>query len=202
MAGVPATIPESEFKVRTRRQGSRDYVVAAGTPVMTLDGRQVGHALVTATYQEELHAHSAFYCLPLPPILEMPVDRGGLCLSSGSVSVSTTRSTLPRVSDATATVKGALDKEVIRRIVRAHINEVKRCYNGGLVRDPTLAGTVSIQFTIGPDGNVPVAVVDRDDLADRNVANCIVTAVKRWRFPAPVGGGNVVVTYPFRLVPG
>jgi hypothetical protein len=109
---------------------------------------------------------------------------------------------VPRVRQSKAEVKGSLDKDIIRRIVRAHINEVRYCYNQGLVRDPTLAGKVSIQFTIGASGSVAVATVADSTLSDEKVASCIAKAVKRWTFPKPTGGGAVVVTYPFVLEPG
>lgn len=109
---------------------------------------------------------------------------------------------VPRVRQAKATVKGGLDKDIIRRIVRTHINEVRYCYNQGLARDPNLKGRVAVQFTIGPSGKVPVAVVAQTSLKDKNVANCVAKAVKRWKFPKPPGGGNAVVTYPFVLEPG
>ncbi|MBL4688294.1 MAG: TonB family protein [Nannocystaceae bacterium] len=109
---------------------------------------------------------------------------------------------VPRVRQAKATVKGAMDKDIIRRIVRSHINEVRYCYNQGLVRDPNLKGRVSIQFTIGPTGKVPAAVVASSSVKDKNVGNCIAKAVKRWKFPRPRSGGNAVVTYPFVLNPG
>jgi TonB family protein len=102
---------------------------------------------------------------------------------------------------STARVKGALDKDVIRRIVVAHINEVRHCSDQGLVRDPDLEGRVAVQFTIGPTGRVPVAVVKESSLGDPHVGTCIAKAVKRWSFPEPAGGGNVVVTYPFQLAP-
>ena len=109
---------------------------------------------------------------------------------------------VPRVRQAKANVKGAIDKDVIRRIVRSHINEVRHCYNQGLTRNPNLKGRVKIQFTIGPTGKVPVAVVQESTIKDRAVANCIAKAVRRWKFPKPRGGGNVVVSYPFLLEPG
>lgn len=109
---------------------------------------------------------------------------------------------VPRVRQAKASVKGSLDKDIIRRIVRAHINEVRYCYNQGLVRDPSLEGRVAVQFTIGPKGTVPVSVVASTSLGDKNVGNCIAKAVKRWKFPKPTDGGVVVVTYPFSLSPG
>jgi TonB family protein len=107
-----------------------------------------------------------------------------------------------RVRQGKAIVKGALDKDLIRRIVRAHINEVRHCYNQGLVRDPNLTGRVAVQFTIGPTGSVPASIVAQSSLDDTTVSNCVAKAVKRWKFPKPEGGGNVVVTYPFVLAPG
>ena len=33
------------------------------------------------------------------------------------------------------------------------------------------------------------------------VENCTVQAVRRWEFPKPLGGGIVIVSYPFVLTP-
>lgn len=56
--------------------------------------------------------------------------------------------------------------------------------------------------TIGPTGRVPVAVVRESTLGSTPLHRCITNAVKRWHFPAPEGGANVVVSYPFVLRPG
>lgn len=101
---------------------------------------------------------------------------------------------LPRV--------GALDKDIIRRVVRSHIVEVRACYNKGLARDKTLKGRVMITFTIGADGAVSAAEVAESTFKDAEVARCVAAAVKTWEFPEPEGGGNVVVSYPFVLLPG
>lgn len=109
---------------------------------------------------------------------------------------------VPRVRAASATVQGAIDKDIIRRVVRAHINEVSHCYNQGLVRDPNLEGRVAVQFTIGPTGSVGMAVVESSSVRDASVSQCIAKSVKRWKFPKPDTGGNVIVTYPFVLASG
>ena len=75
----------------------------------------------------------------------------------------------------------------------------ERVGKNGLVKDPALEGRVVIQFTIGASGKVPVSLVQESTLADAQVAQCIAKAVKRWTFPKPDGGGNVIVTYPFVL---
>ncbi|KIG11799.1 putative signal peptide protein [Enhygromyxa salina] len=109
---------------------------------------------------------------------------------------------VPMVRQAAAEVVGSLDRDIIRRIVRAHINEVRSCYNAGLSRDPSLEGRVEIGFTIDAMGDVDQSVVQTTTLSDAAVSTCIARAVKRWRFPKPDGGGTVRVTYPFLLSPG
>lgn len=109
---------------------------------------------------------------------------------------------VPKVRQAKAKVQGALDRDIIRRIVRAHINEVRSCYNAGLTKNPNLQGRVAINFVITGTGKVGTAVVQESSLKDKSVGNCIAKAVKRWKFPKPQGGGNVIVTYPFNLSSG
>lgn len=109
---------------------------------------------------------------------------------------------VPRVRQAKAQVTGSLDKDIIRRIVRAHINEVRGCYNEGLSRDPAMAGKLSVKFTIGADGKVIKVEITGDTLGDDKVGTCLEKAIKRWKFPQPAGGGVVEVSYPFVLSPG
>lgn len=110
---------------------------------------------------------------------------------------------VPRVKQAQASVHGSLDKDIIRRIVRAHINEVRSCYSAGLAKDPDLNGQVTVEFVIGADGLVGEAQpVNSDDFQDQEVVECIAKAAESWKFPKPQGGGKVIVTYPFDLEPG
>lgn len=97
--------------------------------------------------------------------------------------------------------QGSLDKDVIRRVVRGHIEEIRGCYNRGLATDAGLAGRVVVQFAIGGTGAVYSAVVHESTLPAHGdpVAQCIVVAAGKWVFPAPEGGGSVIVTYPFVL---
>lgn len=98
--------------------------------------------------------------------------------------------------------RGVLDKELIRRVVRAHLNEVRGCYDQGLARNPNLRGRVEIQFAIGPTGAVSSSAVSESSVADDNVGRCIAKAVKRWRFPTNAIGGTAMVSYPFLLETG
>jgi hypothetical protein len=125
------------------------------------------------------------------------IGGGGL----GSIGSGTGSTGVPRTRAGTVTVAGSLDKDIIRRIVRAHLGEVRSCYSKGLAKDPTLAGKVTIAFTIGPDGNVTTASVGDDTLSDATVGTCIAKRAKAWKFPKPIGGGVAAVRYPFSFSP-
>jgi TonB family protein len=109
---------------------------------------------------------------------------------------------VPSVRQDKAKVQGKLDGDIIRRIVRAHINEVRSCYNAGLTMNAELEGRVTIDFVIASTGKVGDSKVAKSTLSDDSVGNCIAKAVKRWTFPKPHDGGEVEVSYPFQLSPG
>jgi len=107
------------------------------------------------------------------------------------------RTIVPEVVSGVVTVRGSLDKEIIRRIVRQHMNEVKFCYDQELARKPALAGRISVQFAISPVGQVIASTLQSTSMDDARVENCVVSAVRRWEFPKPMGGGIAIVLYPF-----
>ncbi|MCU0664503.1 MAG: AgmX/PglI C-terminal domain-containing protein [Myxococcota bacterium] len=109
------------------------------------------------------------------------------------------RGSAPQIRSGAAMVKGSLSKEVIRRIVQRHINEVKFCYEKELAKRPDLAGRVAIKFIISGTGAVQTSAVAESTIGNPAVENCIAQAVQRWTFPQPEGGGIVIVTYPFLL---
>jgi TonB family protein len=111
------------------------------------------------------------------------------------------RARAPDVIPGQANVRGSLDKEIIRRIIRRHINEVKYCYEQELLKKPDLGGRVVVQFTISASGQVVASVLQNSTMGNARVENCTVQAVRRWEFPKPLGGGIVIVSYPFVLTP-
>lgn len=108
----------------------------------------------------------------------------------------------PSVILGIATAKGSLDKDIIRRVVRLHMNEVKYCYDQELVRKAGVEGRISVQFIIAGTGQVISSFVQSTTMNDVRVESCVVSAVKRWDFPKPTGGGIAIVSYPFNFVAG
>ncbi len=95
---------------------------------------------------------------------------------------------------------GSLSKSEIAAVIRQHQGEIKVCYEQELARDPTAEGKVTTRFTIAGDGSVRdlnLGGFPQTTLASPKVADCIVAAIRTWRFPHPKGGGLVYVTYPW-----
>ncbi|MFO7564532.1 MAG: AgmX/PglI C-terminal domain-containing protein [Enhygromyxa sp.] len=194
-------------------------VIRAGTVVRWPDGRPAGevaqdHGFYTPGYTPGVigeHAEQRqLVCFDRRSGPSVGVIDGTLCTTEAEVpELSFSDSTLlilnmptPFAADDPDAPTGALDRDVIRRIVRAHLDDVRDCYNAGLLKDPDLEGRVAINFMISKDGSVSSALVSEDTLDDPTVGQCIAKAVEGWVFPAPKGGGNVIVTYPFNLTPG
>jgi hypothetical protein len=92
----------------------------------------------------------------------------------------------------------ALPPEVIRRIVRMHLPEIRYCYDMQLMVNPSVAGLLKVSFAIHADGTVTVAKVTAPDDA---LGTCVGDAFKKIEFPKPKDGATVQVTYPFNLSP-
>jgi outer membrane biosynthesis protein TonB len=105
---------------------------------------------------------------------------------------------VPRIIPEHPEVVGSLSKEVIRREIGRHINEIRFCYTQALTARPELQGRVAVRFAISPSGAVVQALIASSDLGHPLAEQCIAHVVARMNFPAPQGG-LVVVTYPFVL---
>ena len=105
--------------------------------------------------------------------------------------------THPEVIPGILSVRGTLDKEIIRRTIRRHINEVRFCYEQELTTHRELAGRMVVQFNIAGNGQVLSSVMQSSTLGNVRVESCTLLAVRRWEFPKPQGGGLVNVSYPF-----
>ena len=106
-----------------------------------------------------------------------------------------------RVAPGKSKVKGALDKDVITRVIRRHQNEVRYCYEVELQKTPSLTGRLTVLFSIDPHGAVSEATVSESTLGNERVNACVLKRMRSWRFPAPQGGGSVSVTWPWTFTP-
>jgi hypothetical protein len=129
------------------------------------------------------------------------ITKGGSGYGRGAGGLAGRRAVAPDVIPGQASVRGSLDKEIIRRIVRRHVNELRYCYEQDT---PPHAepGRIVDDFTISPSGQV-VSAQQRSasSLIDLSVGRCFLDAIRRWQFPKSTGGEAVTVSFPFTLVP-
>jgi len=96
-----------------------------------------------------------------------------------------------RVRQKRIDVRGKLDRRIVRRVVRRHLNELRRCYEDHEPRRRPLE--LVLALTIDGQGKVALAAVKRSSLENAKLAGCVEGAARRWLFPAPKDGRAVQV---------
>lgn len=105
----------------------------------------------------------------------------------------------PEVIPEEPETTGALDREIIQRVVRQNRRQIQHCYEQRLQRNPDLAGRITMQWTISPTGDVVSASVQNSTVNDTEVEQCMRRRIMQWVFPEPDGGGVVRVNYPWNF---
>jgi TonB family protein len=92
---------------------------------------------------------------------------------------------------------------VIASVVARNRDVVRACYDAERVKDPRLAGTLTLHFTIDPQGKVTEAsVVDsRTTLKAAALQRCALDALRTISFPPSSRGFESQVNYPFDFKP-
>ena len=94
-----------------------------------------------------------------------------------------------------------LTPQEILAVIRAHLNEIRHCYEQLLQRSPNAAGKIATRFVVGLSGRVDSAVVESSTISDSIMQGCVTGKIQRWKFPEPRGGQPVTVNYPFVFNP-
>lgn len=120
----------------------------------------------------------------------------------------------PKVSPARALRR-------IHRVVERHLREVTYCYEQQLRVHSELRGHVEIEFRVPAEGGIAIVADGRSRLTEHErssfcwgntrvfipprergeVADCVASVMKGWRFPRPTDGIAVDVVQSFELAP-
>ncbi len=92
---------------------------------------------------------------------------------------------------------GDLDPGQVAAKIRQYRGAMVACYEAALKRNATLAGKITLRFSVNSVGKVSHVEIEVDTMHDDDFAKCIVERAQSWRFPAPKGGGEVQFAYPF-----
>lgn len=98
---------------------------------------------------------------------------------------------------------GTIDKEAIRRVIRAKLHEVKSCYErvlNTMEKGHKLEGKIVLGWEIIEKGQARNVQVKTSTLGNKQVENCIRDRLASWTFPEPPPGLVAEVqAYPFVL---
>jgi hypothetical protein len=94
-----------------------------------------------------------------------------------------------------------VDREEIRSVFKAHMREIRDCYEQRLKEKTDLEGKLVIEFDIMPGGKVdsPHFVEESSTLKDAPMRECFLSKVVTWDFPEPPNGQIVQVAYPYHF---
>jgi TonB family protein len=96
---------------------------------------------------------------------------------------------------------GEFDSALVVKMIKQRIGAIKACYERELKSNPTLAGKITIQFTIEERGNVSGVKVTDNSMGSDAVGSCVANAIERFRFNPGPSGGSVSFSYPFVFAP-
>ena len=96
---------------------------------------------------------------------------------------------------------GGCDKGDIQKNVRRRAAAIRACYERQLLTKPDLAGKLTVQWTINPEGEVESIKPEGDSLGNNEVTDCVLRALRRIRFKKP-DAGICVILWPFVFQPG
>jgi hypothetical protein len=82
----------------------------------------------------------------------------------------------------TVSAGGPLQQEAVRRVLRARLADLRRCYEAGLRRRSGLAGTLALRATVTAAGVVRDVAVTADGPDDHALAECVVGVLSRAAF--------------------
>lgn len=93
---------------------------------------------------------------------------------------------------------GCLDKELIRRVVRQHLSQVRYCYEELLPSMPQLEGRVVVKWHVTGQGHVDASEVVSSTAQTPQLGACIAGRIRTWVFPsAKRAEAGFTVSYPF-----
>ncbi len=171
-----------------------------GTPLTSLTPERLREA---RRQRDEMRQriYASFGQTPPPDNPAAATDTHGN-LGQGGATGAGASGAAPPLADA-----GAIDRAYVQsRIREDFIPMAGKCYEAALVKQPRLAGRLSVKFVIvgdeSTDGIVDSAELDEaSTLTDPQLVLCMLETMKSMTFKPPEKGGWVSVTYPFLLSP-
>ncbi len=96
----------------------------------------------------------------------------------------------------TVKIQGGMSREMVKRIIDQHLDDITYCYESALMSNPSIMGRAVFEWKILMSGSVGEIRIVSSSINSSNIHECIKDSIQSWQFPKPVGA-EVVVNYPF-----
>jgi hypothetical protein len=117
-------------------------------------------------------------------------------LERGSTGTRQVQAMVTARMSRTVKIEGGMSREMVKRVIDQHLQEITYCYENALMANPNLLGRMVFEWKILMDGRVGEIRIVASSVNSHEIHDCIKSAIRSWRFPKPVGS-EVVVSYPF-----
>jgi hypothetical protein len=96
----------------------------------------------------------------------------------------------------TVRIEGGMSREMVKRVIDQHLQEITYCYENALISNPNILGRMVFEWKILMNGRVGEIRIVASSVNSHEIHDCIKSAIRSWQFPKPMGA-EVVVSYPF-----
>lgn len=122
-------------------------------------------------------------------------------MEGGAVMERVVRGTFRMAGGGDIGGSGDFDQGRVSSAIRARSAAFRACYERELRNNPSLAGKVTVQFTIVPAGTVSGASAVENTTGSASLGSCVVSTISRLRWNPGPDGGSVSFRYPFVFAP-
>ena len=117
-------------------------------------------------------------------------------LERGSTGKKQVQAMVTAKMSRTVKIEGGMSREMVKRVIDQHLDEITNCYETALMTNPNILGRIVFEWKILMDGRVGEIRIVASSVNSNEIHDCIKSAIKSWQFPKPTGS-EVVVSYPF-----
>ena len=130
--------------------------------------------------------------MALPPSSPVPHTFTPSGPSEGKTAAPQEKPAKVKVGIQVAQVEGGLDRKAVQEALEAKEQELAACFEGALKAGVKLPATITLTFTLGPDGKVRGQVLPQPSLGNEDLARRLGQAVQSAAFPKPGPKGAAV----------
>lgn len=92
---------------------------------------------------------------------------------------------------------GEFDARIVARMISTRRAQITACYEHAITRSPDLHGRVVVQLTIQENGSVTGVHTTDNTMGSDEVARCVESRIRNFRFTPGPEGGSVNFSFPF-----